>query len=280
VKFDVVIGNPPYNEEKVKIYPYFVENALPLAKTVCVIVPDALRGVNKVKGKVKSIDNYPNAFPSEIGINPSVFLLDNDYNSSDVVVDGVTQHIETNEERKERLRARQAEIKANQTRWAAEWNSTETKGSVMVSMAKLAEMVPTAPPRFLQQREGSKFRYFMDNDANIAPNQLMLLSSAIESGRELYVDTWENIKDTDGGKDRYYFPLDMDRFTSKQLDNIVFWLRKYHPICQQELLRHINNAFPIPDLDDPSFGSPEWERQKLDTLGFESMEQALAGVSV
>jgi hypothetical protein len=278
MKFDVVVGNPPYSQNKVNIYQEFAKLALKLSDTVCLITPEALRNVNALKGKIVEIIDYPDAFP-RIGISASVFMLKNSHNSSEVIINGQIEHIETNSERQARLRERQARL-------IKEWNSTETKGSVMVSMSKLKEMCPTAPDNFLQQREGSKFRYFMDNDKNINDNQLMLQGSAINSGRNLYIDTWSNVKKhveettDERAKDKYYFPIDMNKFNERERERVCLWLRDYHPICQRELLRHINNSWPIPNLKDDEFGTDEWQKRILGDLGFSSLEEAREGISI
>jgi len=265
MKFDAVIGNPPYSQNNVNLYPYFAITAVKLTeKVVSIICPDALEGNNELKGKIIQIDKQADAFPG-IGIKVSTFLLSNNYNSPDVIRNGKVSHIETKSEKQQRLRDL--------------WKSTETKGSVMVSMKELARMCPTAPKNFLRAAEGSKYRYFLENDTNIDQKQLMLLSSLADSvNKTLYVDTWENIKVTDNGLDRYYFPIDMKRFNDRQLNNIVLWLTKYHPLCQQELLRRINNAWPIPNLDDPDFGTPKWETKILLDLGYTSLKEARKGV--
>lgn len=221
-KFDVVIGNPPYSQNKVNIYPKFAKLALNTAeKIISLITPTALKNVNSLKGKIVSIDDYPNAFPG-IGIEASIFLIDPKANTSEVKVNGKIEHIETQKERQARIKERKARIKERQATWIKRWNSKETKGSVMVSMKKLKQMCPTALDNFLRAAEGSKFRYFMENDKNIDPNHLMLQGSAINSGKNLYIDTWENIKKEveqttdERAKDKYYFPLDMERFNERE----------------------------------------------------------------
>lgn len=278
MKFDVVIGNPPYSENKVNIYQHFAVSALNISDKISLITPSALRNENKLKGKIAKIDDYPTAFPG-IGIEASIFYIDPSHNSSEVLINGEIEHIETQKER-------QARIKERQAQWISDWDSTETKGSVMVSMQKLKEMCPTAPDNFLQQREGSKFRYFMENDKNISSDQLMLQGSAINSGKNLYIDTWENIKKhvqettDERAKDKYYFPLDMDRFNERERERICLWLRDFHPVCQRELLRHINNSYPIPNLQDEEFGTEKWRSKILHSLGFETMLEAQEGISI
>ena len=84
--FDIVIGNPPYQNGSTSIYPYFIEAALCLAPRVCMITKDnwieseVLKSTREkmILAGISDIVHYP--IPSEVfntvGVSVAIFYID------------------------------------------------------------------------------------------------------------------------------------------------------------------------------------------------------------
>jgi superfamily II DNA or RNA helicase len=77
-----IIANPPYNINKSKVYPKFIESMLNNFDEAVVICPDALKNMSVVKNKIVYYDEHvdKNIF-KDASIDVSIFHLRNDYNS-------------------------------------------------------------------------------------------------------------------------------------------------------------------------------------------------------
>lgn len=114
VKFDYIIGNPPYQGDKgnAKLYPYFYVSALSLGKCVELIFPSAWQEPKNTNGlqlmnnsnikqdkQIVFIDNRHNVFPSVSGAEwTNVVMWKKDYDnglggSQRVLVDGQNETI-------------------------------------------------------------------------------------------------------------------------------------------------------------------------------------------
>ena len=86
MQFDIVIGNPPYQDGSQSIYPYFIEAGLDIAPRVCMItqnnyfVSDTLAGIRKkmVLSGLKEIINYPKFFEIFDGVQTTVAIFRTD----------------------------------------------------------------------------------------------------------------------------------------------------------------------------------------------------------
>ena len=86
MQFDVVIGNPPYQEVSQSIYPYFIEAGLDLAPRVCMIVKnnflasDTIAPTRKrmIEAGITHIFNYPkqNELFKGVSVTVAIFNID------------------------------------------------------------------------------------------------------------------------------------------------------------------------------------------------------------
>lgn len=81
MKFDNIISNPPYNSGKIKIYHKCIDKILKLSDKATVICPDYFKKCNEAKNKITYYNHLGNIW-SNVGIDVSIFKLDNNHNSS------------------------------------------------------------------------------------------------------------------------------------------------------------------------------------------------------
>lgn len=98
MKFNVVIGNPPYQDASTSIYPYFIEAALDLAPRVCMIVKNNFLASNTIapvrkkmiEAGMTDIYNYPKMHELFKGMDVTVAI----FNIDPILYNGETTYRE------------------------------------------------------------------------------------------------------------------------------------------------------------------------------------------
>ena len=83
MEFDIVIGNPPYQEATTSIYQHFINNAIDLSDNICMVtkdnwmVSDTLKDTRSkmIKAGIKDIISYPEVGELFKGVTPSVTIF-------------------------------------------------------------------------------------------------------------------------------------------------------------------------------------------------------------